>query len=170
MPGGLVDGFSARERTGDSRGRGGGCTGLTRGGGDGHIYLPVLATPLIWRWTRQKRARIEEGLGVGEPCGCAGGRWSVPRDEDGVVESGWRLKICGVPSCTARVTSSLSSPLHPSFLYLSLPLSWSDQQTGYPLVPLYLFISGHVSPSLSSSLAATLAARFTLWTRSFRWS
>lgn len=43
--------------------------------GDGHIYLPVLATPLIWRWTRQKR--IEEGLEVGEPCGCGGGRWSA---------------------------------------------------------------------------------------------
>ena len=53
------------ERAGRERERG--CTGPTRGGGDGHIYLPVLATPLIWRWTRQKRARIEEGLGVGEP-------------------------------------------------------------------------------------------------------
>lgn len=68
--GGLADGFSAR-----SVGQGG-RTGQTRGGGDGHIYLPVLATSLIWRWTRQKRARIEAGLGVGEPCvgGGGGGR------------------------------------------------------------------------------------------------
>lgn len=56
-----------REEESERAGRERGCTGLTRDGGDGHIYLPVLATPLIWRWTRQKRARIEEGLGVGEP-------------------------------------------------------------------------------------------------------
>jgi len=108
--------------------------------GCGHIYLPVLATPLIWRWTRQKRARIEEGSGVGgrerrmrrEGVGKRGSE-----DEtrgSGWWSSGWRLKICGVPSCTASIARFL--PLSP-FLSPSLSLSLS------------------LSPSLSLSLRSS---------------